>query len=36
VGFTAVGQSVRLSATSWPIRAGQPAVGTPVFSTDVH
>ncbi len=36
VGFSAVGPAVRLTATAWPIRAGQPAVGTPVFTTDVH
>ena len=33
VGFSGVGPEVRMQATSWPVRAGQPAVGTPVLST---
>ena len=36
VGFSGVGQAVRLKATSWPIRPRQPAVGTVVHTTDLH
>lgn len=36
VGFSGVGQAVRLTATSWPIRACQPAVGTVVLTTELH
>ena len=36
VGFTGVGASVRLTATSWPIRPCQPAVGTVVHTTELH
>jgi hypothetical protein len=36
VGFTGVGASVRLTATSWPIQPCQPAVGTVVHTTELH
>jgi hypothetical protein len=36
VGFTGVGASVRLTATSWPILPCQPAVGTVVHTTELH
>ena len=36
VGFSGVGASVRLTATSWPIRPCQPAVGTVVHTTELH
>ena len=36
VGFSGIGQAVRLQATSWPIRPCQPAVGKPVHSTELH
>jgi hypothetical protein len=36
VGFTGVGASVRLTATGWPIRPCEPAVGTVVHTTELH
>lgn len=36
VGFSGVGQAVRLTATSWPIEPCQPAVGTVAYTTELH
>jgi hypothetical protein len=36
VGFSGVGASVRMTATSWPIRPCQPAVGTVAHTTELH